>query len=156
MKKYDRKYNKLYDKLLETEEDKTSPKLFVNGIITSEEAYPETPKLHSNEILVAGKAACTINIPIHTKFEVIYSSSNPREYVECEVVLNYVNERHYKLDALSSLHSADCILSFRSSKPDIIKKLGIFGKTGPEDECLYFTTKAVMNKIIEIMDAEGL
>lgn len=157
MKKYDRKkFEKLYDKLFETEERKNNVKLFVDGIIAPEEAYSEIPKLYSNEILVSGKAACPIEIPLHTKFEVIYPSANPREYVECEVVLKYANERHLKLNALYPLHYAMCILSFRSSKPEILKQLGIFGKTESNDDCLNFTTKALMNKIIEIMDEEGL
>jgi hypothetical protein len=157
MKRYDRnKFKKLYDKLNDTDERKNSIKLYVDGIISPEMAYKEIPKIYSNEVLVAGVADCSKPIPLHTKFEVIYPFANPREYVECEVVLKYINERHFILKELFSLHSADCILAFRSSKPEIIKQLGVFGKTGPNDDCLNFTTKALMNKIIEIMDEEGL
>ncbi len=156
MKRYNKAFDKLYYKLQETEESKSSLFLIVDSIISSETAYKEVPKLYGNEILVSGRATSIIEIPLHTKFEVIYPSANPRDYIECEVILNYINERHFKLDALYPLHYAMCILSFSSAKPEILNQLGIFGKTGPNDDCLNFTTKALMNKIIEIMNAEGL
>jgi hypothetical protein len=87
-----------------------------------------------------------LKIENNTHFEVIFSRKEPTDFVECNVVLKYVNVNpSYEIDYLPGGHSGLCLLEFPNGKPDILKKLGYYrSKDYAKHDMLILTQKELL------------
>ena len=112
------------------------------------------PIPRNNEILVFAVAEFA-NIPVSTIFDVIFPSLNVEDYVEVKSILNYVTVNpSYEIDYLPKGYSGICLFEFPDGKPDILKKLAVYGekKDYSIHDTLLLTQKPVLDKILNFME----
>jgi len=96
-----------------------------------------------------------VDIPVNSKFNIIFSKNNPKDYININAVLKeaYIG-RGEKVDILPENIHGECLLEFSGNKPELLNKLALWEEEyNPEiNDFLYFTTQPVMDRILELLD----
>lgn len=92
-----------------------------------------------------------LDIHINTKFNslIAYRSN---EYTQCNTILKYVSVNpSYEIDYLPGGYTGLCLLEFPDGKPDILKKLAVYGekKDYSIHDTLILTQEAILKKILD-------
>lgn len=99
-----------------------------------------------------GTGSHNFDLEIGKEFDVIFSRSNPHEYINIDSKLNYLNfNQNIESDILPSGYAGVCLIDFPNGKPNLLNILPEFGSTeiGKGSDKLYLTTQSVMDKILE-------
>ncbi len=92
-----------------------------------------------------------LEIKKNTKFDVLCSRKRPIDFVECDVVLKYINVNpRYEIDYLPGGYTGICLIEFKNGKPEILNKLAFFGekKEYGKNDRLILTQKELLNKLL--------
>lgn len=96
-----------------------------------------------------------IDIPANSKFTVVFSKNNPKDYVNINAELKeiYIG-RGERVNVLPENTHGECLLEFSGNKPELLNKLALWEEEyNPEiNDFLYFTTQPVMDRILELLD----
>ncbi|UII27627.1 hypothetical protein LVD15_04155 [Fulvivirga maritima] len=108
--------------------------------------------LKYGEFLVGAKGL-SIDININTKFDILFTSSNPESFLEVEVFLEsvYLNPSRV-IDHLPNGYTNLCLLSFKKGLPKMLNRLKLNSeqKDSTKHDVLYLTQRRVLSDILSL------
>jgi hypothetical protein len=114
------------------------------------------PVPQENEMFIFGKGY--MDIPIGASFDVIFPARDVKNYIYTNSILKYVSVNpSYEIDYLPCGYTGMCLLDFSEGKPEILKKLAIFGekKDYSIHDTLILTQKPILDKILKELEKYG-
>ena len=149
------KNNKLYEAFINVKDHTLNTLVFeLPDIITRTNIskHKGLKENSSDKAQYFGTGRYRFDIPIGVEFDVIFSRTNPQDYMSCRSILEWVNVNHTReIDYLPAGYSGVCLIEFSNGKPEILSRLAEFGddKRQVDYDVLYLTTQDVMNRILE-------
>ena len=146
--------------IIESLEKKGNIILPISDIYTSND--PQIKKfglpveLSENHVYL-GSERPILDVPIYTKFDVIFSLKEPKNYSKIKSELKFVKVRPGQdINFLPMGYSGICLVEFSEKKPDILDVLAQFPVpyNRAENDFLFFTTQDVMDQIMDILEGE--
>lgn len=108
--------------------------------------------LSDNSLIVFGRSV--IDIPVGASFDILFSKTNPHEFLEVRANLIYVNihPNHETNIMLAGYTGVICIIEFENDIPDILQMLKPYmGNINKEKrESFYLSQRPLLNRILEI------
>jgi hypothetical protein len=107
------------------------------------------PAPGTNEYYIFGTSF--MDVPVGASFDVIFPYHHVEEYIHAASILKYVNVNHsYEIDYLPNGYSGICLIEFPNGKPDILKKLAVYGEKYDDSihDTLILTQKPIIDKIL--------
>jgi len=108
---------------------------------------------NENSRFLVGARGIHSNVPIKSRFEILFSLHEPENFIEVDARLETVKiNPKYEIDNLPDGYSAVCLISFNSS-PSILNKLKPYSvlMDYQKYDVLYLTQRPVIKKIIELL-----
>lgn len=98
-------------------------------------------------------------ITVGDKFTVLFPYSNPKDFVNVNAEIMYVNSRpEIPTDTIPIGYHGIALIDFKEVKPNLLNRLIEYNipsiKTGPEHEELVLTTEDFLDRVLDLWDEE--